>query len=66
MIKFVHKKHAEKARGTAKIIITYSFLEIVLGLILLITNITGMVLIYEYTIQPQIQSSTVTAYPGSN
>lgn len=66
MIKFVHKKHAEKAKGTAKIIITYSFMEIVLGLILLITNITGMILIYQYTIQPQVQSFSGTAYSGSN
>lgn len=49
MIKFVHKKNADRARGSARIIITYSFMEIVLGFILLFTNISAMIMIYDFT-----------------
>ena len=52
MIKFVHKKHAERARGTAKIIITYTAFEVALGLLLLFTNISAMVIIYKFVINP--------------
>lgn len=33
MIKFVHRKHAERAKGTAKIIITYTAFEIILSVL---------------------------------
>lgn len=47
MIKFIHRKHAEREKGTAKIIITYTFFEIVLGLLLLFTNISAMIIIFN-------------------
>lgn len=65
MIKFVHKKHAEKAKGTAMIIITYSFTEVILGFVLLVTNIYGMVLIYQYGNPPQTQYYSNALYPGT-
>jgi len=62
MIKFVHKKNEARARGTAKIIITYTFFEIILGLLLLLTNISAVVLIYEYVLYPQYNHQSSTAY----
>lgn len=49
MIKFVHKNKADSLKGTQNIIITYSVSEIILGFILLVTNITAMIMIYEFT-----------------
>ncbi len=48
MIKFVHKKHFTKVKGTAKIIITYSAFDIILGIFLLVTNIIVIMTLYHY------------------
>ncbi len=52
MIKFVHKTHYEREKGTSRIIITYTTSEIILGILLLITNISAMILIYSYVLHP--------------
>jgi hypothetical protein len=52
MITFIHKKHADKAKGKGKIVITYTGFEIVLGLLLLFTNVSAMILIYNYGVKP--------------
>ena len=65
MIKFVHKIHAEKAKGSAKIIITYSFIEIALGFVLLFTNIFATFLIFKYVIYPQTLESSIKTTQNS-
>jgi hypothetical protein len=62
MITFVHKKHADKARGRGKIVITYTGFELFLGLILLFTNISAMILIYNYGIHPVRPYQDFTVY----
>ena len=64
MIKFVHRNHAEKARGTSKIIITYTGFEVVLGLLLLFTNISAMILIYNFVINPKSSRADFSMYRG--
>lgn len=54
MITFVHKKHADKARGKGKLVITYTGFEIILGLLLLFTNISAMIMIYNYGIHKTV------------
>jgi len=65
MIKFVHRKHAERTRGTAKIIITYTAFEVILGLLLLFTNISAMILIYHFVINPYSSQTYYSVYPGA-
>lgn len=64
MIKFVHKRNAERARGTARIIITYTSSEVILGLLLLFTNISAMVLIYNVFITPRSSQNDFSIYRG--
>ena len=62
MITFIHKKHADKARGKGKIVITYTGFEIILGLLLLFTNVSAMILIYNYGVKPRVPSSLPPGY----
>ena len=70
MIKFVHKKHAHLEKGRAKIIITYSAFEVLLGSLLLFTNISAMILIYNYVLKPTYKYPLTRSYveimPKSN
>ncbi len=54
MIKFVHKSHLQKVKSSGKIVVTYTAWEIILGMLLLVTNIAGMVIIYHYVLNPQL------------
>ena len=57
MIKFVHKKnYNNEVDSKGKLVITYTGSEIFLGLLLLITNIMGMVIIYSYTFKRQLSN----------
>ncbi len=64
MIKFVHKKHADREKGKARIIITYTGFEIFLGLLLLFTNISAIILIYNYVLHPSYPYQTPSMYTG--
>jgi len=62
MITFIHKKHADKAKGKGKIVITYTGFELFLGAILLFTNISAMILIYNYSIKPPPPYQNLATY----
>ncbi len=48
MIKFIHKKHHDELKGTARIIITYTLTDIILGFFLLFASFLVIVTLYQY------------------